>query len=438
MAQVARAQTEAAGGDPRSLRRLSVQFRGMGVPEEEIVVTGTVTEPRRRPGDHRDRGGPGRQRDRPQRRGRSSSCAEAAGPGGGALPGLPRIHGVLSERQELILEIAVDAYLKTGTPVGSKAIAERSDFDWGASTVRAELASARARGLPHPAPHVRRPDPDRRRISPLRRQPDRVGSATGAGTADRRPSDSPRPAARSRTRSARRPRPSPRRTTCSRSRRRRRSARRRSTGSRSCCCSRGSSRSSRSPTTATSQSASSRSGRRSIRASSSGLRRSSTSASPASGSARAWSRPRLQDPALGEREREFLERDRRRGRRARRGDAAAALHGRDRAAALGEPRRRHPPSRRRRQRPRGTGQRPLGAAHGAPRALRLPLHRRGEPGAGAALGQRRRRRLRPRLPQPRRRRRRRARCGWTTRKAIDSVRDAAGELSRLFATVYEG
>jgi len=42
MAQVARAQTEAAGGDPRSLKRLSVQFRGMGVPEEEIVVTGTV------------------------------------------------------------------------------------------------------------------------------------------------------------------------------------------------------------------------------------------------------------------------------------------------------------------------------------------------------------------------------------------------------------
>ena len=44
MAQVARAQTEAAGGDPRSLRRLEVQFRGMGVPEEEIVVTGTVRE----------------------------------------------------------------------------------------------------------------------------------------------------------------------------------------------------------------------------------------------------------------------------------------------------------------------------------------------------------------------------------------------------------
>ena len=41
MAQVARAQTEAAGG-PQALRRLSVTFRGMGVPEREITVTGTV------------------------------------------------------------------------------------------------------------------------------------------------------------------------------------------------------------------------------------------------------------------------------------------------------------------------------------------------------------------------------------------------------------
>ena len=41
MAQVARAQTEAAGG-PHALKRLSVTFRGMGVPEHEITVTGTV------------------------------------------------------------------------------------------------------------------------------------------------------------------------------------------------------------------------------------------------------------------------------------------------------------------------------------------------------------------------------------------------------------
>jgi acyl dehydratase len=43
MAQVARAHTEAAGG-PDKLRRLSVQFRGMGQLGEEIAVTGTVRE----------------------------------------------------------------------------------------------------------------------------------------------------------------------------------------------------------------------------------------------------------------------------------------------------------------------------------------------------------------------------------------------------------
>ena len=43
MAQVARAHTEAAGG-PGALRSLSVQFRGMGRLEQEIVVRGTVRE----------------------------------------------------------------------------------------------------------------------------------------------------------------------------------------------------------------------------------------------------------------------------------------------------------------------------------------------------------------------------------------------------------
>ncbi len=46
MAQVARAQVQAAGGDPRALKRLAVQFRGMGFPEQEITVTGTVKEAR--------------------------------------------------------------------------------------------------------------------------------------------------------------------------------------------------------------------------------------------------------------------------------------------------------------------------------------------------------------------------------------------------------
>ena len=44
MAQVARANAQLAEGDPRALKRLSVQFRGMGFPEQELVVSGTVKE----------------------------------------------------------------------------------------------------------------------------------------------------------------------------------------------------------------------------------------------------------------------------------------------------------------------------------------------------------------------------------------------------------
>jgi acyl dehydratase len=43
MGLVARANAQGiAGGDPRALKRLSVQFRGMGLPEQEITVSGTV------------------------------------------------------------------------------------------------------------------------------------------------------------------------------------------------------------------------------------------------------------------------------------------------------------------------------------------------------------------------------------------------------------
>ena len=45
MAQVARAHTDAGGG-PQALKRLAVQFRGMGLMGEEIAVTGTVREVR--------------------------------------------------------------------------------------------------------------------------------------------------------------------------------------------------------------------------------------------------------------------------------------------------------------------------------------------------------------------------------------------------------
>jgi acyl dehydratase len=42
MALVARGCAALAGGDPRALKRLSVQFRGMALPEREITVSGEV------------------------------------------------------------------------------------------------------------------------------------------------------------------------------------------------------------------------------------------------------------------------------------------------------------------------------------------------------------------------------------------------------------
>ena len=142
MAQVARAQTEAAGG-PEHLRRLSVQFRGMGVPEQEVLVTGVVREV---DGDSRGRRygrRTGRQADHSQRRGRARALAPA-------LPARrtpPTIRGMLTSRQELILRKVVDDYLRTGQPVASKSIAAAPEFDCGPSTVRNELALLEELGL---------------------------------------------------------------------------------------------------------------------------------------------------------------------------------------------------------------------------------------------------------------------------------------------------
>jgi heat-inducible transcriptional repressor len=58
---------------------------------------------------------------------------------------------MLTERQELILRLVVDAHLESGRPVGSKAIAARREVEWGPSTVRAELAALEEAGyLTHP------------------------------------------------------------------------------------------------------------------------------------------------------------------------------------------------------------------------------------------------------------------------------------------------
>ena len=57
----------------------------------------------------------------------------------------------LSERQERILELVVDSYLESGRPVSSRAIASREEIEWSPSTVRAELAELERKGhLTHP------------------------------------------------------------------------------------------------------------------------------------------------------------------------------------------------------------------------------------------------------------------------------------------------
>jgi heat-inducible transcriptional repressor len=58
---------------------------------------------------------------------------------------------MLSSRQELILQLVVDAYLASAKPVPSKEVAERREIACGPSTVRAELALLEAEGyLTHP------------------------------------------------------------------------------------------------------------------------------------------------------------------------------------------------------------------------------------------------------------------------------------------------
>ena len=148
MAQVARACTQAAGGDPRSLRRLSVQFRGMGLPEQEIVVTGSandqgIVELEAAQGD--------------------SKIIKNAGSRAGAAPSGTKLDGVeINSRQRFILRRLVQAHVELDQPVGSKWIAEQIDVPWGPSTVRAELARLEEVGLlEHPHTSAGRVPTDR-------------------------------------------------------------------------------------------------------------------------------------------------------------------------------------------------------------------------------------------------------------------------------------
>jgi heat-inducible transcriptional repressor len=58
---------------------------------------------------------------------------------------------MLTERQQRILNLVVGSYLESGKPVGSAAIAEGGDLGWGPSTIRAELHALEREGyLTHP------------------------------------------------------------------------------------------------------------------------------------------------------------------------------------------------------------------------------------------------------------------------------------------------
>ncbi len=58
---------------------------------------------------------------------------------------------MLSGRQQRILNLVVDSYLESGKPVGSAAIVECGDLEFGSSTIRAELAALEREGyLTHP------------------------------------------------------------------------------------------------------------------------------------------------------------------------------------------------------------------------------------------------------------------------------------------------
>jgi heat-inducible transcriptional repressor len=58
---------------------------------------------------------------------------------------------MLTERQQRILGLVVGSYLESGKPVGSAAIADDPHVEWGSSTVRAELATLEQEGyLSHP------------------------------------------------------------------------------------------------------------------------------------------------------------------------------------------------------------------------------------------------------------------------------------------------
>ena len=138
MAQVARA-VSAAGDGPESLQRLSVQFRGMGFPEQEITVSASVKDVDDGVATIETEAEQDGRRIIRKGAGRSSAWAERR-------PFL-QSNACSRPRQELLLGKVVDGFAATGQPVGSKALASDPEVGYGPSTIRNELAVLEEQGL---------------------------------------------------------------------------------------------------------------------------------------------------------------------------------------------------------------------------------------------------------------------------------------------------
>ena len=162
MAQVARAVTEAGGG-PEALRRLEVQFRGMGLPEHEITVTASVKEV-----------------------GEDGTRVIAAQAEQGGKKIIRNARAELAPRGRLITSAgcsrparsscsprSIDGFAATGQPVGSKALAADPDVDLGPVHRPQRARGPGGAGPARPPAHLGRPRADGRGLPLLRRPPAR-------------------------------------------------------------------------------------------------------------------------------------------------------------------------------------------------------------------------------------------------------------------------
>jgi heat-inducible transcriptional repressor len=98
---------------------------------------------------------------------------------------------MLTERQELILRKVVEGHLELGAPVGSKALAQDAEIEWGPSTIRNELGVLEEQGLlAHPHTSAGRVPTDSGyryfvdRLLPARREGPKLGLSLARSEVD--------------------------------------------------------------------------------------------------------------------------------------------------------------------------------------------------------------------------------------------------------------